>query len=152
MASEDEVRDSPRRWVAQHIRRYVETDGRSGHRWSGMNTLLLTTRGRRSGALHRTALIYGLVEGRYVVVASDGGAPRHPNWYLNLVAHPEVEVQVGPDRFAGRARPATPRERLALWSMMASILPQYDSYQRRAERAHRTIPVVILERDQTRGT
>lgn len=135
--------DSPTGWVAQHIRRYLKTDGRSGHKWYGMNTLLLTTRGRKTGKLRRTALIYGLDGDRYLVVASNGGAPNHPSWYLNLVVHPEVELQVGAAKFAARARTATAEEKPRLWQLMASILPQYNSYQ---EKAGRDIPVVIVER------
>jgi hypothetical protein len=95
MASSDEVFDNPTGWVRQHVRRYVESDGEKGHRFNGHDALLLTTRGRRSGKLRRTALYYGEDAGRYVLVASDGGKPRDPAWYLNLVAHPEVDVQVG---------------------------------------------------------
>jgi deazaflavin-dependent oxidoreductase (nitroreductase family) len=143
MASQEEVLDSPTRWVARHVRRYVETDGRSGHRWNGRNTLLLTTRGRRSGKLRRTALIYGQDGDRYVVVASNGGARNHPFWYLNLSAEPEVQVQVGAERFAARARTAGGEERPRLWRLMAGIWPDYERYQKRTGRE---IPVVVLER------
>jgi len=74
----EDVFDSPTLWVAEHVRRYVESDGESGHRWSGVNTLLLTTRGRKSGRLRRTALIYGEDGDRYLVVGSRGGADQHP--------------------------------------------------------------------------
>jgi deazaflavin-dependent oxidoreductase (nitroreductase family) len=146
MPAQEEVFDSPTGWVAAHIRRYVESDGRRGQRWNGVDTLLLTTRGRRSGKLRRTALIYGRDGDRYLVVASNGGARNHPSWYRNLVEHPEVEVQVGADRFAARARTASAEEKPPLWRLMASIFPQYDSYQRRAGKKGRDIPVVILER------
>lgn len=115
----ERVFDSPKGWVASHIRDYVESDGRRGHRWHGVDTLLLTTRGRRSGKLRRTALIYGRDGDRYVVVASTGGGEHHPAWYLNLVDDPEVSVQVGPDRFTARARTATPAERAGRWKEMA---------------------------------
>lgn len=82
------VHDSPTGWVNRHIEEYVATDGRKGHRWSGVDTLLLTTRGRKSGKLRRTALIYGIDAGNYVVVGSRGGHKYHPAWYLNLVATP----------------------------------------------------------------
>lgn len=143
MTPEEEVFDSPRGWVARHIRRYVETDGREGHRWRGVHTLLLTTRGRRSGKLRRTALIYGRDGDRYLVVASQGGAKRHPSWYLNLDENPEVEVQVGADKCAARALTSTAEEKPRLWRLMASIWPDYDRYQAETER---DIPVVILER------
>ena len=81
---DDVVTDSPTGWVAKHVRKYVESDGKKGHRWSGVDTLLLTTRGRSTGKLRRTALIYGEDRGRYIVVASNGGAKTHPHWYQNL--------------------------------------------------------------------
>ena len=121
----------------------METDGRNGHRWNGRNTLLLTTRGRRAGRLHRTALIYGRDGDRYVVVASNGGARNHPSWYLNLTAQPEVRVQVQAERFAARASTAGAEERPRLWRMMAEIWPDYERYEKRTGRE---IPVVILER------
>ena len=144
MAAEKQVLDSPEGWVADHIRRYVETDGADGHEWRpGVFTLLLTTRGRRSGALRRTALIYGRDGDAYLVVASQGGAPEHPAWYLNLRDDPQVEVQVGAERFAARARTATPEEKPRMWTTMTSIWPAYDDYQARTDRE---IPVVVLER------
>lgn len=138
-----EVHDSPTGWVAQHIRQYVESNGSKGHRWHGVPTLLLTTRGRKSGKLRRTALIYGTDGDRYLVVASKGGSHQHPAWYLNLAANPDVYVQVGADRFAGSARDATPEEKPALWKTMAGIWPDYDRYQARTDRV---IPVVVIER------
>jgi deazaflavin-dependent oxidoreductase (nitroreductase family) len=140
-----DIVDNPDVWVAEHIREYVATDGRRGHRLSGWkaSTLLLVTRGRRSGKLRRTALAYGEHDGRYVIVASNGGAERHPAWYLNLVEDPAVQVQVRDDRFAARARDATADERPALWKLMASLGPALEDYQRQSGRE---IPVVILER------
>jgi deazaflavin-dependent oxidoreductase (nitroreductase family) len=108
-----------------------------------VQTLLLTVRGRKSGKLRRTALIYGQDGDRYIVVASKGGAPEHPEWYLNLVANPEVQLQVGADKFTAKARTATAEEKPALWRLMTSVWPDYDSYQKKTERE---IPVVILER------
>ena len=139
---DDVVTDSPTGWVAKHIRRYVESDGKKGHRWSGVDTLLLTTRGRSSGTLRRTALIYGEDRGRYIVVASNGGAKAHPHWYQNLVADPHVSVQVAADRFEARASTATARSRPRLWRLMVSIWPEYERYQTRTPRE---IPVVVLE-------
>lgn len=142
-AQEQKVTDSPTGWVNRHIRKYVETDGVKGHTWQGVPTLLLTTRGRKSGKLRRTALIYGQDDGDYVVVASYGGAPRHPTWYLNLTENPEVEVQVGAEKFDAQARAATAEEKARLWPMMVEIWPQYEDYQKKTDR---DIPVVILER------
>ena len=138
----EQVYDSPQGWVARHIRDYVESDGRKGHRWQGVSTLLLTTRGRRTGKLRRTALIYGVDRGRYLVVASTGGGPKHPAWYLNLVNDPEVELQVGAEKFRATARTADDEEKPALWEEMAAIWPDYDKYQAKTERI---IPVVILD-------
>jgi proline iminopeptidase len=106
-------------------------------------TLLLTTAGRRSGQPITMPLIYGEVGGKYVVVASKGGAPTHPGWYLNLVAQPAVEVQVRADRFRATARTATGEERARLWQTMAAIYPPYNAYQAKTQRE---IPVVVLER------
>jgi deazaflavin-dependent oxidoreductase (nitroreductase family) len=136
------VLDSPTGWVRRHVRGYVESGGAKGHRWHGVDTLLLTTRGRRSGKLRRTALIYGRDGDRYVLVASNGGAKRHPSWYLNLVDDPDVRLQVGPDEIEARARTATARQKPRLWRLMTEIWPDYDGYQARTER---DIPVVILE-------
>jgi deazaflavin-dependent oxidoreductase (nitroreductase family) len=140
--AEDEIFDSPTDWVAKHVRRYVESSGRRGHRWSGANTLLLITKGRKTGKLRRTALIYGRHGDHYLVVGSNGGSPRHPAWYLNLAERPQVHVQVGPDTFPARARTATPAEKPLLWKEMTSIWPEYDRYQKRTSR---DIPVVIIE-------
>lgn len=136
------IHDSPTGWVKQHIDQYLETDGEEGHRWNGTSTLLLTTRGRKSGKLRRSALIYGEDSGNYVLVASKGGAPNHPSWYLNLAANPDVTIQVGADLHQGTARTANGEERQRLWQTMASIWPAYDNYQKETERE---IPVVVVE-------
>lgn len=135
--------ESPQGWVAAHVRRYVETNGEDGHMWRGVPTLLLTTIGRRSGQPRRLALIYGTDGDRYVIVASKGGAPEHPEWYLNLLAHPEVNVQVLGDIFRANARTATAEEREVLWPKLAEIWPDYNTYQTKTDRE---IPLVILER------
>jgi deazaflavin-dependent oxidoreductase (nitroreductase family) len=143
MEQTEEVLDSPVGWVAQHIHTYVGSGGEQGQRFHGTDTLLLTTRGRKSGKLRRTALIYGRDGDRYVLVASNGGAPHHPLWYLNLLEQPKVTVQVGAEVFSARARPATEEEKSSLWEMMVKIFPQYEVYQRKTKRE---IPVVIVER------
>lgn len=130
-------------WMREHMQRYLETDGEDGHIWRGVPTLLLTTTGRRSGKPQMLPLIYGKNGDDYVVVASKGGNANHPHWYLNLVAHPEVQVQVAADRFTAYARTASAEERPKLWAMMAGIWPAYDEYQ---EKTEREIPLVVLER------
>jgi deazaflavin-dependent oxidoreductase (nitroreductase family) len=140
---DEEVIDSPEGWVASHIRRYVRTNGEKGHEWrKGVFTLLLTTRGRKTGKLHRTALIYGREGAAYVVVGSNAGSRRHPAWYHNLTANPDVYVQVKSEVFPARARTATGEERARLWKMMSTIWPYYEGYQRKTKRE---IPVVVLE-------
>ena len=125
----------------EHTRRYLETDGETGHEWSGVHTLLLTTTGRKSGKARISPMIYGQDGDSYVVIASQGGAPAHPSWYLNLQADPEVQVQVGAHRFTARASSAEGEERDRLWKLMAGIWPNFDVYQTRTERR---IPVVLL--------
>jgi deazaflavin-dependent oxidoreductase (nitroreductase family) len=127
----------------EHIRRYLETDGAVGHEWNGAPTLVLTSTGRKSGQPRRSAMIYGQDGDAYVVIASQGGSPKHPNWYANLVAEPDVEVQVRGERFPARARTAEGDERERLWALMTRIWPNFDIYQTRTERR---IPVVVLER------
>ncbi len=127
----------------QHVKRYRETNGTEGHEWQGTTVLILTTTGRRSGTPRSTPLIYGREGDNYVVVASKGGADEHPAWYLNLLANPEVDVQVLADRFTARARTATAEEKPRLWQAAVERWPAYADYQRRTERE---IPVVILER------
>jgi deazaflavin-dependent oxidoreductase (nitroreductase family) len=130
-------------WVRNHLHRYVATDGADGHEWKpGVPTLLLTTRGRRSGRLRRTPLIYGRDGERYLVVASYGGSPQHPDWYLNLDAEPDVEIQVGPDLMRARAATVGDADRDRLWGQMTGIWPDYDDYQARTDRQ---IPLVALE-------
>ena len=140
---EEAVADSPTDWVSQHIRDYVQSNGRNGHLFRGVPTLLLTTRGRRSGVRRRTALIYGEAGDSYLVIASDGGAPKHPAWYLNLAEDPAVDVQIGAEIFPAWARIASDAEKPLLWQQMTAILPSYNTYQAKAAR---DIPLVILER------
>lgn len=142
---------SQRDWVLDHIRRYQETDGEDGHSWSGRDgkqnlfCLLLTTTGHRTGKARTTPLIYGEHDGRYIIVASRGGASEHPSWYDNLAAAPNVQIQVGAELFPAIATTAAGEERAELWKMMAAIFPSYDEYQKKAK-DNREIPVVILQR------
>jgi proline iminopeptidase len=128
----------------EHVRRYEETDGVVGHIWKrGAKTLLLTTRGRKTGNETTSPLIYEDAGDAYVIVASKGGAPKHPGWYRNLVKDPNVRVQVKDDVFDARARTASGDERERLWQLAAQQWPDYDTYQTRTDRE---IPVVVLER------
>lgn len=137
-------------WIANHLKRYLATDGADGHYFDAspvgfdamVPTLLLTTVGRKSGESQTLPLIYGEQGGSYVIVASKGGAPAHPAWYLNLVADPNVHVQVIARKFMARARTAEPSERAELWEKMVAIYGPYTEYQAATERE---IPIVILD-------
>ncbi len=130
----------------EHVDRYLATDGEEGHIWvEGSTVGLLTTTGRKSGKKRITPLIYGVHGNDHMVVASNGGSPTPPTWYLNLEADPEAELQVLGDRFKVRARDATPEEKPELWKVMTAQWPYYDDYQRITERE---IPVVVLERTE----
>jgi deazaflavin-dependent oxidoreductase (nitroreductase family) len=126
----------------EHVDRYVATDGEEGHDWQGTQTLILTTTGRRSGEPRVHPLIYGRHGDDYLVVASKGGSPEHPAWYLNLSASPDVEIQVKGHKMRAHARTATSQERAELWPIMTKEWPDYDNYQRKTDRE---IPIVVLE-------
>ena len=128
----------------EHVRRYRETGGDVGHIWRrGAKTLLLTTKGRKTGTETTTPLIYEQAGDVYVVIASKGGAPKHPGWYRNLTKEPSVRVQVKDDVFDAHARTAGGDERERLWQLAAQQWPDYDTYQTKTDRE---IPVVVLER------
>ena len=139
-------------WIAEHIKLY-QTDPEKAHLWDPSNagaeglpmlpTLLLTTIGRKSGEPRPLPLIYQEIDGAYVIIASKGGMPDHPVWFLNLEANPDCELMVGPKKVSARARVAEGEERERLWAAMAKVYPPYDEYQERA--GDRVIPVVVLE-------
>ncbi len=126
-----------------HVRIYRLTGGRFVGRVGRAPILLLTTIGRRSGEPRTAPLLYLRDGERLAIVASFGGHPKHPVWYLNLTANPEVNVQVGRDRFDAAARTATPEERERLWPLFVEMYPGYAGYQ---EKTTREIPIVLLER------
>jgi deazaflavin-dependent oxidoreductase (nitroreductase family) len=125
----------------EHVRKYEETGGRVGHDWNGTSCLILRTRGRRTGEVRKFPLIYGRAGEDYVVVASRGGSPEHPGWYKNLLAHPEIEIQVRDAVLPVRARTADAVEKKRLWPTMTAQWPDYDKYQAGTPR---DIPVVVL--------
>ena len=142
---------APSAWIQDHLARYLATNGVDGYLLDAsvgggqgmVPTLLLTTLGRKSGRVLTMPLIFGRSGDDYVVVASKGGAPTHPAWYLNLQAQPEVEVQVKAEKFHVRARTATGEERARLWTHMVAIYGPYTQYQTKTDRQ---IPVVVLSR------
>jgi deazaflavin-dependent oxidoreductase (nitroreductase family) len=133
---------SPWEPIADHVERYLATDGRDGAEWEGAEVIILTTVGRRSGKLRRTPLIRVRDGDRYLVVASMGGAPEHPRWYLNLTANPEVTIQDRDEVREMVARTASPEEKAELWPVAVAAWPDYDAYQASTER---DIPLVICE-------
>jgi deazaflavin-dependent oxidoreductase (nitroreductase family) len=125
----------------EHVRRYRETDGEVGYVWNGAPTLLLTTTGRKSGASRTAPLIFGRDGDDLLVVASVGGSPKHPAWYLNLQSDPRASVQVKAERFDVEAHTASADEKPRLWKIVNEVWPNYDVYQSRTDRV---IPVVVL--------
>jgi deazaflavin-dependent oxidoreductase (nitroreductase family) len=142
MTSHDDYAASPVDFVAQQVRDYEASDGTENNTMGDAPIVILTTTGRHSGKLRKTPLMRVEHDGRYVVVASLGGAPKHPVWYLNLVANPRVSLQDGATKFEANARPATAEERAEWWPHMTAAWPAYDQYQASTDRE---IPVVILD-------
>jgi deazaflavin-dependent oxidoreductase (nitroreductase family) len=124
-----------------HVRAYRESGGEVGYLWNGVPTLLLTATGRRTGRKLTSPLIFGRDGDDYLIVASMGGAPRHPSWYLNLKANPQAEIQVRDQTLEVVARTASAAEKSRVWRIMTDIWPNYDVYQ---SRTVRDIPVVAL--------
>ncbi|UQI46470.1 nitroreductase family deazaflavin-dependent oxidoreductase [Streptomyces sp. HU2014] len=134
----EEIHDNPVPWIADHIRRFEETGGRPR---PGVADLLLTTRGRKSGLLRRTALAYIRDGDAYVLTASNAGSDRHPAWYLNLLTTAEVTLQVGAATFTATARPATAAESARLWPAVTAAMPSYAAYRTATARE---IPLVLV--------
>jgi deazaflavin-dependent oxidoreductase (nitroreductase family) len=139
-------------WMKDHVARYQSSGGTDGHMYTinlpnlppkAVPSLLLTTTGRKSGDKYLFPLFYGPTGKSYFVVASKGGAPEHPGWYRNILANPEVEIQVGTAKMRARARTATGEERARLWKQAVVFWPPYADYQVKA--GAREIPVVVLD-------
>jgi deazaflavin-dependent oxidoreductase (nitroreductase family) len=126
----------------EHVKRYRETGGEVGHIWNGATALLLTTVGNKSGQSRTTPLIYARDGNDYIVVASKGGAPSHPAWYLNICKTPEVEIQVKDRVMKAYATTVEGAERDRLWRAATEVWPNYEQY---AQRTERLIPVVKLK-------
>jgi deazaflavin-dependent oxidoreductase (nitroreductase family) len=138
-------------WMVEHANRYLASGGTEGHSYTRnvpgrgditAPALLLTTTGRKSGDKFMFPLFYGMDGDRYFVIASKGGAPQHPGWYRNILANPDVEVQVGTRKLKARARTATGDQRTQLWKKALEFWPPYADYQFKTERE---IPVVVLD-------
>ena len=138
-----EYAPSPRDWVAKQVELYESTNGREGASMRGMPVIIVTHRGRHTGAIRKTPLMRVKVDDAYLAVASIGGAPKHPLWYYNLLEHPAVTVRDGDKELPMRARLVEdPEERPRLWARAVEVFPDYAEYQTRTDRV---IPVFLLE-------
>jgi len=137
---------SSAQWVRDQVEAYERTGGREANtlRDTGLPVIIVTMRGGRSGSVRKIALMRVEHDGEYVLVASKGGAPKHPVWYYNLTANPdEVTIQDGPDPFAAQVRQVSGDERAAWWERAVAAYPPYAEYQ---ERTDREIPVFVASR------
>jgi deazaflavin-dependent oxidoreductase (nitroreductase family) len=139
-------------WMKDHTDRYLTSGGTDGHMYTIVRpgtaditvpSLLLTTTGRKSGQSYLFPLFYGRTGDSYFVIASKGGAPEHPGWYRNILADPNVGIQVGTEKRQARARTATGEERARLWKQAVEFFPPYAEYEVKA--GAREIPVVVLD-------
>jgi len=146
MALEGEYIPSPWEWVHDQVETYERTGGREANTLldTGLPIVIVTTRGNKSGILRKTPLMRVEHDGEYALVASMGGAPKHPVWYYNLVADPSaVVIQDGPEPFVAEVREVSGDERAAWWERAVAAYPPYAEYQTRTERL---IPVFVARR------
>ncbi|MEV6923051.1 nitroreductase family deazaflavin-dependent oxidoreductase [Dactylosporangium sp. NPDC051485] len=132
---------SPTDWAREQVELFERTDGAEGNTMRDRPIIVLTSLGARSGKIRKTPLMRVEHEGEYAVVASQGGAPKHPVWYHNLVANPHVELQDGPVRRDYLAREVTGEEKELWWKRATATWPDYDDYQTKTDRS---IPVFVL--------
>jgi F420H(2)-dependent quinone reductase len=129
-------------WARKQVERFEATDGREANDLRGRPIIVLTSLGARTGKLRKTPLMRVEHEGLYAVVASQGGAPKHPVWYFNLKANPHVELQDGPTKLDYLARELSGDEKAVWWERAVETWPDYAKYQLRTKRQ---IPVFVLE-------
>ncbi|MFG2530158.1 nitroreductase family deazaflavin-dependent oxidoreductase [Streptomyces sp. NPDC048516] len=142
MPLQGEYEPSPEQWVRDQVEEYERSGGTKGTTIRGMPVVVLTTRGAKSGKIRKSPLMRVEHDGAYAVVASLGGAPRHPVWYHNVVADPRVELQDGPQRRDMTAREVSGEEKALWWARAVEAYPDYDDYQKKTDRQ---IPVFVLE-------
>ncbi len=142
MPFQGEYEPSPAKFVADQVALYEATGGAEGGTLQGKPVVILTTRGRHSGKVRKSPLMRVEHNGTYAVVASMGGAPRHPVWYLNVIASPAVTLQDGANVYEMTARVLHGDERARWWTRAVEAWPAYAEYQTRTKRQ---IPVVVLE-------
>ena len=141
MPLDGEYEPSPSEWVREQVQRYESSGGTEGTTLRGMPVVVVTSRGARSGKLRKNPVMKVEHEGEYALVASKGGAPQNPEWYHNLVAHPdEVVLQDGPEPVVVAIRQVAGDEKVAWWERAVAAYPPYAEYQ---EKTARQIPVFI---------
>ena len=146
MPLQGEYEPSPVQWVREQVEEYESSGGQRANtlRDTGLPVIIVTTRGNKSGKLRKTPLMRVEHEGEYALVASRGGAPRHPVWYYNLKADPQaVTIQDGPEPFDAQVREVTGDERAVWWERAVAAFPPYAEYQTKTDRE---IPVFVASR------
>ena len=134
---------SPTRWVAEHVELYESSGGTQGTTLNGLPVVIVTNQGSKTSAIRKTPLMRVVDGESYILVASIGGAPKHPLWYHNLKANPNVEIRDGVNVHKMRVREMTdPEERQRLWDIAVEAFPPYKDYQ---EKTKRLIPVFLAE-------
>ena len=141
MATESDYAPSPRDYVRDTVEQYETSGGTEANTLNGRPIIILTTTGAKTGKIRKTPLMRVEHEGSYAVVASMGGAPQHPVWYHNVVAHPEVELQDGPTKKRYLAHEAGGEEKKEWWARATEVWPDYDTYQSKTDRQ---IPLFVL--------
>lgn len=137
-----EYEPTPTKWVRDQVDLYERSGGTEGTTMRGMPVIVLTTVGAKSGKLRKAALMRVEHEGHYAAVASLGGSPKNPVWHANVLAHPLVELQDGPNKWDMVAREIAGAEKAEWWTRAVAAFPDYAGYQ---EKTEREIPVFVLE-------
>lgn len=136
---------SPNDWNQQVIAEFRENDGKVGGPFEGATLLLLHHTGAKTGTERVTPLVYQAVDGKYAIFASKGGAPTNPDWFHNIVANPEVEIEVGTDTIIATAEVLDSDERDSIWSRQKELMPGFAEYE---EKTDREIPVIVLDPEE----
>jgi deazaflavin-dependent oxidoreductase (nitroreductase family) len=137
-----EYEPSPAKWVRDQVELYESSGGTKGTTLHGKPVVILTTLGHRSGKIRKAALMRVEHDGRYAIVASLGGSPKNPLWYANVLSHPQVQLQDGPNTWDMIAREVTGDEKALWWERAVEAFPPYADYQAKTDR---DIPVFVLE-------
>jgi deazaflavin-dependent oxidoreductase (nitroreductase family) len=142
MPLEGHYEPSPVDWVRKQVEQFESSDGREGNTMKDLPVIVLTTKGARTGNIRKSPLMRVEHDGKYLIVASLGGAPSHPVWYHNAVANPTVEIQDGATRQDMATRELDGDEREVWWKRAVDAFPPYAEYQ---EKTSRVIPILICE-------